>query len=194
MQLNDMEESLSLITNSISRNLMKDALKSYSVGILRGSVIFTYLAVIEHLKQGCISIKDTLRSEIKNKIEEIFESGEHKYVPEKTIPDYLGSESVNLINTQQAHFLKDLIYKRNKCVHSSDFILTNEDARYLYHNAIELFLKHNLISGKATIDNFCAYIIDNENIFFQKSLEQSLEIIGKNIRSEERRVGKECRL
>ena len=100
MKLNDMEESLYKIKNSISKNLMEDALRSYSVGILRGGVVFTYLATIEHIKENCISILDVSDSNVKKWINDVF-SNSDKYVPESNIPDFLHCADRNLINEQQ---------------------------------------------------------------------------------------------
>ena len=87
MKLNDMEESWYQIKNSISKNLMEDALRSYSVGILRGGVVFTYLATIEHIKQNCISIRDICDRDVKIWIDDVFLNPD-KYVPESNIPDF----------------------------------------------------------------------------------------------------------
>lgn len=182
MKLNDMEESLYQIKNSISKNLMEDALRSYSVGILRGGVVFTYLATIEHIKQNCISIRDICDSDLKTWIDNVFLNPD-KYVPESNIPDFLHCSDRQLINEQQKNFLKDLIFKRNKCVHSDyEFKLTAEDVRYLYNNAIELFLKNNAIFGRAAIKQFLAFITSSDNIFLNKSLEQCEAVVKDNLK------------
>ena len=182
MKLNDMEESLYKIKNSISKNLMEDALRSYSVGILRGGVVFTYLATIEHIKQNCISIRDISDNDVKTWIDNVFLSPD-KYVPESNIPDFLHCVDRKLINEQQKIFLKDLIFKRNKCVHSDyEFTLTAEDVRYLYNNAIELFLKNNSIFGRAEIKQFLAFIVSSDNIFLNKSLDECETIINNNLK------------
>ena len=181
MKLNDMEESLYKIKNSISKNLMEDALRSYSVGILRGGVVFTYLATIEHIKQNCISIRDISDNDVKTWIDNVFLSPD-KYVPESNIPDFLHCVDRKLINEQQKNFLKDLIFKRNKCVHSDyEFTLTAEDVRYLYNNAIELFLKHNAIFGKAAIKQFLEFVISRDNIFLNKSLDECEIVVFNNL-------------
>lgn len=182
MKLNDMEESLYQIKNSISKNLMEDALRSYSVGILRGGVVFTYLATIEHIKQNCISIRDICDSDVKIWIDDVF-LNPNKYVPESNIPDFLHCSDRQLINEQQKNFLKDLIFKRNKCVHSDyEFKLTAEDVRYLYNNAIELFLKNNVIFGRAAIKQFLAFIISSDNIFLNKSLDECESVVKDNLK------------
>jgi len=182
MKLNDMEESLYKIKNSISKNLMEDALRSYSVGILRGGVVFTYLATIEHIKENCISILDVSDSDVKKWINDVF-SNSDKYVPESNIPDFLHCADRKLINEQQKNFLKDLIFKRNKCVHSDyEFTLTAEDVRYLYNNAIELFLKKNNIFGRAAIKQFLALVISSDNIFLNKNLDECEVIVNDNLK------------
>lgn len=177
-----MEESLYKIKNSISKNLMEDALRSYSVGILRGGVVFTYLATIEHIKQNCISIRDISDNDVKKWIDNVFLSLD-KYVPENNIPEFLHCGDRKLINEQQKKFLKDLIFKRNKCVHSDyEFTLTAEDVRYLYNNAIELFLKNNSIFGRAEIKKFLAFIVSSDNIFLNKSLGECRTIVNNNLK------------
>lgn len=182
MKLNDMEESLYQIKNSISKNLMEDALRSYSVGILRGGVVFTYLATIEHIKQNCISIRDICDRDVKIWIDDVFLNPD-KYVPESNIPDFLHCLDRQLINKQQKNFLKDLIFKRNKCVHSDyEFKLTAEDVRYLYNNTIELFLKNDVIFGRAAIKQFLAFIISSDNIFLNKSLDECETVVKDNLK------------
>ncbi len=182
MKLNDMEESLYQIKNSISKNLMEDALRSYSVGVLRGGVVFTYLATIEHIKQNCISIRDICDRDVKIWIDDVFLNPD-KYAPESNIPDFLHCSDRQLINEQQKNFLKDLIFKRNKCVHSDyEFKLTAEDVRYLYNNAIELFLKNNVIFGRAAIKQFLAFIISSDNIFLNKSLDECEAVVKDNLK------------
>ena len=181
MKLTDMEESLYKIKNSISKSLMEDALRSYSVGILRGGVVFTYLATIEHIKQNCISIRDISDSNVKTWIDNVFLKP-NKYVPEKGIRDFLHCADRKFINEQQKRFLEDLIFKRNKCVHSNyEFTLTAEDVRYLYNNAIELFLKHNAIFGKAAIKQFLEFVISRDNIFLNKSLDECEIVVFNNL-------------
>lgn len=174
----DMEEKLLLIRNNISKELMKDSLKSYSVGILRGSIIFSYMAVIHHLKEGLKFIRDLQSSEIQSTIDKIV--NEYEYFPEASMVEFL-ARTVRILNRQQAEFLRDLISKRNQCAHTSEFILTNEDARYLYNNSIELFLKYNIISGRETLRSFLNFIKDNRNIFFSKNIEQVSGIVSSHI-------------
>lgn len=182
MQLNDMEEILSKIKNPVSKSLMEDALRAYSVGILRGGVVFTYLAIIEHIKQNCISIRDICGNDEKEWIDKIFLTVD-TYVPESNIPDFLHCTDRKLINEQQKNFLKDLIFKRNKCVHSDyEFTLTAEDVRYLYNNAIELFLKNNTIFGRSAIKQFLAFVISSDNIFLNKSLDECEIVIENNLK------------
>lgn len=174
----DMEEKLLLIRNNISKELMKDSLKSYSVGILRGSIIFSYMAVIHHLKEGLKFIRDIQSSDIKPTIDKIV--NEHEYFPEASMVEFLAN-TVRILNRQQTEFLRDLISKRNQCAHTSEFILTTEDARYLYNNSIELFLKYNIISGRETLRSFLNFIKDNRNIFFNKNIDQVSSIVSNHI-------------
>ena len=149
MMLSDMRESLSLIKNNKVKSIMEDALLCYENNILKGCVIFIYHAVFLHIKEDCINIKKFFTKRMRKWIQDTFEK-EDSYTPEQSIAEKLKSEKI--INEQVFNFLTDLIKKRNKCAHSDfSFVLTNEDTRYLFHNAIILLLQYINLSGEGEV-------------------------------------------
>lgn len=178
MMLSDMENSLSLIKNNKVKSIMEDALLCYNNNILKGCVIFTYYAVFLHIKEDCKNIKKFLKKDIKTWIENTFEK-EGSYTPEQSIAEKLKNEKI--INEQVFNFLTDLIQKRNRCAHADfSFVLTNEDARYLFHNAIILLLQYINLSGEGEV-GYILKLIKYDRVFEKNTLKEQSDLIKNKI-------------
>lgn len=176
--LSDMENSLSLIKNNKVKSIMKDALLCYNTNILKGCVIFIYHAVFLHIEEDCKNIKKFLNDKLRAWVENTFENKD-SYTPEQSIAEKLYKE--NIINEQVFNFLTDLIQKRNRCAHADfSFVLTNEDARYLFHNAIILLLQYINLSGESEVGHILE-LITYDRVFEKNTLEEQSNLIKNKI-------------
>ena len=176
--LSDMENSLSLIKNNKVKSIMKDALLCYNTNILKGCVIFIYHAVFLHIEEDCKNIKKFLSDELKAWVKNTFENKD-SYTPEQSIANKLYKE--NIIDEQVFNFLTDLIQKRNRCAHADfSFVLTNEDARYLFHNAIILLLQYINLSGESEVGHILE-LITYDRVFEKNTLKEQSDLIKNKI-------------
>ncbi|NEH83053.1 hypothetical protein ELI30_27250 (plasmid) [Rhizobium leguminosarum] len=147
--LTDMEELLGRVSNPAIADYLKEALACYGTGAHRACIVMTFIAVFEDLrtKTKLLATLNTQARAISRDIETLA-NGQKPF--ETKLVERL--QSNELISELQGQRLKQIISHRNKAAHPSGHHASAEEARYVFFEAIDKYLRHPALSTNHAVD------------------------------------------
>lgn len=159
--LTDMDELLQRIPNKDIINYMEEALKCYNAGAYRGCIVMSYIALFDDLVRKLSEMR-----QVNNKAREIHDEVVRRQNSQDVFENYLLEQlaSNKIISELDASMADIIRVRRNKAAHASGHSPSAEEARFVYHEVISIFLSKKTFSSKVLADEILARA-ENNNFF-----------------------------
>jgi hypothetical protein len=138
LHLTDMEELLSRVASQVSKDYMAEALRCYHAGAFRGCVVLSYIALFNDLRVKLAPLA-AVNGSAKQLHQEIEQKAGNQEIFETFLADQLAV--TKLIDAAQKAKLKLIIDLRNRSAHPSGMHASAEEARFVFFETIENFLR-----------------------------------------------------
>jgi hypothetical protein len=153
LHLTDMEELLSRVVAPVSKDYMAEALRCYHAGAFSGCVVLSYIALFNDLraKLAPLAAVNSLAKQLHQVIEQ---KATDQEIFETYLADQLGA--TKLIDVAQKAKLKLIIDLRNRSAHPSGMHPSAEEARFVFFETIENFLRFPALQTTHAADTILA--------------------------------------
>jgi hypothetical protein len=177
VHLTDMEELIAQIVRSDSRDYMSEALGCYQAGAFRACVVLSYIALFDDLRAKLKPLAG-VNSTAKMLHEEIEKRAMNQEIYESYLADQLAATKV--IDSGQKTALEIIIKLRNKAAHPSGIHATAEEARYVFKEIVEKFLRLPALETTIAADSILS-MLDQGNYFPTNKLQDIATIVAADI-------------
>jgi hypothetical protein len=177
VHLTDMEELIAQIVRSESRDYMSEALGCYQAGAYRACVVLSYIALFDDLRAKLKPLGN-VNSTAKQLHEEIEKRATNQEIYETYLADQLAATKV--IDSGQKTALEVILKLRNKAAHPSGIHATAEEARYVFKEIIEKFLKLPALETTIAADSILS-MLDQGNYFPTNKFDDIAKIVAAEI-------------
>jgi hypothetical protein len=135
--LTDMEELIETVRERDIASYLREAMVCYGAGAYRGCVVLTHIALFEGLRQKLLALApvNSVAKAVSAMIEPLAAT---QKVFELTLVHQM--KAVAIITQLEADILEQLNRQRNKAAHPSGHVVTAEEARFVFSEAIQKFL------------------------------------------------------
>jgi hypothetical protein len=149
IHLTDMEELIANIDRDDARDYMSEALRCYQAGAFRACVVLSYIALFDDLRAKLRPL-----AKVNKEARTLHESIEKKAKDQEVYESYLADQlaGIGLIEAAQKTNLEMIIKLRNKAAHPSGVHASAEEARYVFSEVINKFLKEKLLQTNFAVD------------------------------------------
>lgn len=175
--LTDMEELVSSIQSTDSRNYMREAMACYMAGAYRASVVLTFIAMFDDIMRKLNEL-----GKVNSKAKLIHDAAAKKRGDQEVFETYLIDQlkSNSLITALDSGFFEILRILRNKAAHPSGHAASAEEARFVFSEATKRFLAKPILSTTQLADEVLE-LFENENLFPSTSITVITEIVSKEL-------------
>jgi len=177
VHLTDMEELIAQIVRTESRDYMSEALGCYQAGAFRACVVLSYIALFDDLRAKLKPLA-SVNSTAKQLHEEIEKRAANQEIYESYLADQLAATKV--IDSGQKTALEVIVKLRNKAAHPSGIHATAEEARYVFKEIVEKFLRLSALETTIAADSILS-MLDQGNYFPTNKLEDIAKIVAGDI-------------
>lgn len=135
--LTDMEELVETVPDKDIASYLREAMVCYGAGAYRGCIVLTHIALFEGLRQKLLALApvNSAAKAVSTVIEPLAAS---QKVFELTLVQQMKTAAI--ITRLEADILEQLNKQRNKAAHPSGHVVTAEEARFVFSEAIQKFL------------------------------------------------------
>ena len=147
--LTDMEELVATVSEKDIAIYLKEAMTCYGAGAYRGCVVLTHIALFEGLRQK-LSALAPVNATAKSISDHIEPLASAQKVFETTLIQKMKAGAI--ITHLEADILEQLNKQRNKAAHPSGHIVTAEEARFVFSEAIQKFLSLPIRQTSVVVD------------------------------------------
>lgn len=135
--LTDMEELVATVPEKDIASYLREAFVCYGAGAYRGCIVLTHIALFEGLRQKLLALApvNAVARTVSAMIEPLAAS---QKVFELTLIHQM--KTAGIITQLEADILEQLNKQRNKAAHPSGHLVTAEEARFVFSEAIQKFL------------------------------------------------------
>lgn len=171
--LKDMEELLFTVTDSNTRDYMKESMACYMASAYRASVVLSAIALFDDLLKKLGEL-----GRVNAKAKTIFDVSSKKRDNQEVFESYLIDQlkSNSLLPGLDADFLEKLRWFRNKAAHPSGHHSSAEEARYVFAEVINRFLAKPILSTTQLADEVLASL-PTSNFFPSTSLPEIKKVV-----------------
>jgi hypothetical protein len=177
IHLTDMEELIAQIVRSEARDYMSEALGCYQAGAFRACVVLSYIALFDDLRAKLKPLA-SVNSKAKLLHDEIEKRATNQEIYESYLADQLAATKV--INSGQKTALEIILKLRNKAAHPSGIHATAEEARYVFKEIVEKFLRLPALETTIAADSIIS-MLDQGNYFPTNKLQDIAAIVAADI-------------
>lgn len=172
-----MEELIASIDREDARDYMSEALRCYQAGAFRACVVLSYIAVFDDLRAKLRPL-----ASVNKKAKKLHEEIEQKASGQEVYESYLADQlaSVDLIGAAQKTNLEMIIKLRNKAAHPSGVHASAEEARFVFSEVINKFLREKQLQTNFAADAIIA-ALPQGNFFPTNKLDDIKAIVETEI-------------
>lgn len=176
-RLADMEELISSVKDSEISEYLYEAYRCYGASAYRATIVIVNIALFEGLLRKLINLSPISKicKEISDEIRPLAES---QKVFETPLIHKLKSHKI--INDFEAQRLEQLNGHRNKAAHPSGHHPTAEEARFVFSEAIRIFLSQPIRQTTYLVDEISEKL-KGDNLFPSSSIEDTNEIVKSEV-------------
>lgn len=159
--LTDMEEMLEVVQDKDIADFLREALVCYGTGAYRACVVLTNIALFDDLRRKIKALApvNTIARTVSDQIEPLV-AGQKVF----ETPLIQKLKSAGIISTLEAQILEQLNNQRNKAAHPSQHVVTPEEARYVFSEAIQKFISQSIRQTSYIVDRIADRMAD-QNFF-----------------------------
>lgn len=156
--LSDMEELIHLVPEKEIAEYLTEAFRCYGAGAYRATIVITNIALFEGLRKK-INALSPVSSVCKEVADEINPLAEAQKVFETPLIHKLKTKGI--ISEFEAERLEQLNKHRNKAAHPSGHFPSAEEARFVFSDAINIFLKNPIRQTTYIVDKIASELLGN---------------------------------
>ena len=175
--LTDMEELVGQVEDRDVAAFLKEALACYGTGANRACVVLTNLALFDSLRRK-VKALSPVNAVAKTVSDEIEPLATAQKVFETPLIHTL--KAAGIITELEAQILKQLNDMRNKAAHPSGHIVTAEEARFVFAEAITKFISQP-IRETSYVVNAVIGKLGNQNFFPSSSVLDMVAVINQEL-------------
>jgi len=170
--LTDMEELIATVPEKEIADYLREALVCYGAGAHRGCVVLTHTALFEGLRAKLHAVA-TVNAKAKAVLAIIDPLANGQKVFESTLIDQMKAGSI--ITQLEADILGQLNKQRNKAAHPSGHLVTAEEARFVFSEAIQKFLSKPIRQTSVLVDAIVARLAEPN--FFPSGILADIKLV-----------------
>jgi hypothetical protein len=170
--LTDMEELIATVPEKEIADYLREALVCYGAGAHRGCVVLTHTALFEGLRSKLHAVA-TVNAKAKAVLAIIDPLANGQKVFESMLIDQMKAGSI--ITQLEADILGQLNKQRNKAAHPSGHVVTAEEARFVFSEAIQKFLSKPIRQTSVLVDAIVAKL--PEPNFFPSAIMTDIKLV-----------------
>jgi hypothetical protein len=159
--LTDMEELIALVPERDLATYLREAFVCYGAGAYRGCIVLVHTALFEGLRMKLHAVA-TSNAAAKAVLAVIEPDAAAQKVFEQKLVDQMRVHSI--ITQLEADILVQLNKQRNKAAHPSGHMVTAEEARFVFSEAVKKFLSRPIRQTSVLVDAIIARLPD-PNLF-----------------------------
>jgi hypothetical protein len=175
--LTDMEELIATVSDKDVADYLREALICYGTGAHRACVVLTHIALFDGLRRKVKALAP-INKVAKSVSDEIEPLATAQKVFETALIQKL--RAVGIFNQLEAQILEQLNNQRNKAAHSSGHMITAEEARFVYSEAIQKFLSKPIRETSYVVDSVMAKLGD-QNFFPSVTLDDMAAVVAQEL-------------
>jgi len=175
--LTDMEELIATVSDKDVADYLREALICYGTGAHRACVVLTHIALFDGLRRKVKALApiNKVAKAVSDEIEPLATS---QKVFETVLIQRL--RSAGIFSHLEAQILEQLNNQRNKAAHPSGHIITAEEARFVYSEAIQKFLSKPIRETSYVVDSVMAKLGD-QNFFPSATLGDMAAVVDQEL-------------
>lgn len=170
--LTDMEELIATVPEKEIADYLREALVCYGAGAHRGCVVLTHTALFEGLRAKLHAVA-TVNAKAKAVLAIIDPLANGQKVFESMLIDQMKAGAI--ITQLESDILVQLNKQRNKAAHPSGHLVTAEEARFVFSEAIQKFLSKPIRQTSVLVDAIVAKM--PEPNFFPSRLMADIKLV-----------------
>lgn len=147
--LTDMEELIAKVPEKDTADYLREAFVCYGAGAYRGCIVLTHTALFEGLRSKLHGVA-AVNSKAKAVLKVIEPLASAQKVFESKLIDEMKAGAI--ITQLEANILEQLNKQRNKAAHPSGHLVTAEEARFVFSEAIQKFLSQPIRQTSVLVD------------------------------------------
>lgn len=155
--LTDMEELIANVPEKDTADYLREAFICYGAGAYRGCVVLTHTALFEGLRAKLHGVA-AVNSKAKAVLKIIEPLASAQKVFESKLIDEMRAGAI--ITQLEANILEQLNKQRNKAAHPSGHLVTAEEARFVFSEAIQKFLSKPIRQTSVLVDAIVARLAE----------------------------------
>jgi hypothetical protein len=170
--LTDMEELIATVPEKDTADYLREAFVCYGAGAYRGCVVLTHTALFEGLRAKLNGVA-AVNSKAKAVLRVIEPLATAQKVFESKLIDEMKAGAI--ITQLEANILEQLNKQRNKAAHPSGHLVTAEEARFVFSEAIRKFLSQPIRQTSVLVDAIIARL--PEPNFFPSGILSDIKLV-----------------
>ena len=182
--LTDMEELIAMVSDKEVADYLREALTCYGTGAHRACIVLSHIALFDGLRRK-IKALAPVNAVAKRVSEEIEPLATAQKVFETALIQKL--KAAGIFTELEAQLLEQLNSQRNKAAHPSGHVVTAEEARYVFSEAIQKFLSQPIRETSYVVDLIMGKIAD-KNFFPSTRLNDMAAIVYQEIENLDERA------
>lgn len=175
--LADMEDLISTVSDKEVADYLREAFTCYGTNAYRACIVLTHIALFDGLRRKVKALApvNAVAKSVSDEIEPIAAS-------QKIFETHLihKLKAADIISQLEAQLLEQLNSQRNKAAHPSGHVVTAEEARYVFSEAIKKFLSQPIRETSYIVDQIISRIAD-QNFFPSAMLGDMKEVVDQEI-------------
>lgn len=170
--LTDMEELIASVPEKDIAAYLREAFVCYGAGAYRGCIVLVHTALFEGLRMKLHAIS-TSNAAAKAVLTVIEPDAVAQKVFEQKLIDQMRTNTI--ITQLESDILVQLNKQRNKAAHPSGHLVTAEEARYVFSEAVQKFLSQPIRQTSVLVDAIVARLPDPN--FFPSSMMPDISLV-----------------
>ena len=165
--LTDMEELTATVSDKEVADYLREALTCYGTGAHRACVVLTHIALFDDLRRKvkALAPMNKVAKSVSDQIEPLA-SAQKAF----ETPLIHKLKAVGILTELQAQILEQINNQRNKAAHPSGHMVTAEEARFVFSEAIKKFLSQPIRETSYVVDTVSGKLAD-QNFFPSTNLD-----------------------
>lgn len=175
--LTDMEELVGTVADGDVANFLREALACYGTGAHRACVVLTHIALFDSLRRK-VKALSPVNGVAKSVSEEIEPLAAAQKVFETPLIHKL--KTAGILTQLEAQILEQLNAQRNKAAHPSGHVVTAEEARFVFGEAIKKFISQPLRETSYVVEAVVGKFVD-QNFFPSPNIADMVAVLGQEL-------------
>ena len=170
--LTDMEELIASVPEKDIATYLREAFVCYGAGAYRGCIVLVHTALFEGLRMKLHAVSSS-NAAAKAVLSVIEPDAAAQKVFEQKLIDQMRTNAI--ITQLESDILVQLNKQRNKAAHPSGHLVTAEEARYVFSEAVQKFLSQPIRQTSVLVDAIVARLPDPN--FFPSSMMPDIALV-----------------